>query len=75
MLLYSAFDGNSIIMYDDQARALGIVKNTREGGCKISANQVNSSTWNPSAGDLDMLSYLYDGKCQTLLSSFAGPFM
>ncbi|WP_444896421.1 M12 family metallopeptidase [Microbulbifer sp. ANSA003] len=71
----SAFDGNSIMMYDDQARALGIVKNTREGGCKISANQVNSSTWNPSAGDLDMLSYLYDGNRQTLPHSFAGPLM
>ncbi|WP_444930082.1 M12 family metallopeptidase [Microbulbifer sp. SSSA002] len=67
----SAFDGKSIMMYDDQAKALGILKNTPGGGCKISPNQVNSSSWNPSEGDLDMLSYLYDAKRQTLPSSFA----
>lgn len=69
----SAFDGKSIMMYDNQARALGVQENTNEGGCKITANQVNNSSWYPSAGDLDMLSYLYDGRRQTLPRSFAGP--
>ncbi|WP_445356761.1 M12 family metallopeptidase [Microbulbifer sp. ANSA002] len=71
----SSFDGQSIMMYDAQAQALGVRENTRTGGCKITPNQVNNSSWNPSVGDLNMLSYLYDGRRLTLPRSFAMPMV